>query len=130
MKTIEFIKKYQIILFLSFFVVVLIVLKLIYNNGNKNQVDDKVLIPTPTLSRLTPTKGISYEVLNDGNPDYPLKKLLPYSTDKFKIIGYDDPFILVVRIKSGTNIEVEKEIREWIEKNIPGDKEHKIIFTD
>lgn len=130
MKTIEFIKKYQIILFLGFFVVILIVLKLIYGSQNKNQVNQIKIFPTPTMAQQKPTNIISEEVLNDGNPDYPLKKLLPYSTDKFKIIDYDDPYILLVRIKSGTKIEVEEEIKQWIEKNIPGDKEHKIIYTE
>lgn len=130
MKFIEFIKKYQLILFLSFLVVVLIVLKIIYGNSNPDQ--NNIVLPTltPTPEIIQNTNDIDEEVLNDGNPEYPLKKVLPYTTDKFKIIGYDEPYTLVVRIKSGTKTEVEKEIRLWIDKNLPGDSEHKLIFTD
>ena len=130
MKIIEFIKKYQLILMLVLLVIILIVLKLVYGNENKNQTSN--LSPTPTVISLLispkPTE-ISYEVLNDGNPDYPLQKLLPYSTDNFKIIGYDEPYTLVVKIKSGTKEENEKEIKQWIDKNFSGNTDHKIIFT-
>lgn len=128
MKIIEFIKKYQLILFLFFLVVILIVLKLVYGDEDKNQISN--LKPTPTEIKIPESTEISYEALNDGNPEYPLSKLLPYITDNFKIIGYDNPYTLVVRIKSGTKEEIEKEIKQWIKNYIPGDKDHKIIFTN
>jgi len=133
MKIFNFIKKYQLILFLSFLVIILFFLKIFYKESEENKNN---IIPTPIV--LTPTKEVTkektndfdYEVLNDGNPEYPLVRLLPYSTDFFKIIGYDDPYTLVVRVKNKNKLEVEEEIKEWIEKNIPGDNEHKIIFTE
>lgn len=128
MKIIEFVKKYQIILFLSFLVIVLLVLQIVYKTKNQEEISIPTPTPTPTIIKPKEIDGISYEVLNDVNPNYPLKKLLPYSTDNFSILGYDDPFTLIVRNISGDEVTNEKEIRQWIEKYIPGDKEHKIVF--
>lgn len=116
------------VLFLSFLVIILIVLKIVYGDReDNNQVNQ--ITPTPTIIKEEIKPEIVYEALNDGNPDYPLKKVLPYSTDSFSIIGYDEPFTLLVRIKSGDKTEIEKEVKQWIEKYIPGDTDHKIIYA-
>jgi hypothetical protein len=129
MKIIEFVKKYQLILVLSFLIIILLILKLIYGSKNESQTSNIIPTPVPTIIQQELTT-ISNEALNDGNPEYPLQKLMPYSTDNFKILGYDDPFTLIVRNKLGNKTENEKEIRKWIEENLPGDTKHKIIFLD
>ena len=108
---------------------VMTIIKLSYKEEKKGE--EPQLTPTPTQIPISPMiSNFSYEEINDGNPEYPLQKKLPYTTDNFTIIGYDEPFTLVVRDKIGNQERVKGEVKEWIETYIPDDTKHKLVFLE
>ncbi len=106
----------------------MLVLKL--NFGINNEEKTVNILPTPTVIEKETLEELPIEVINDGNPEYPLAKLLPYTTNEFSVIGYDEAFVLVAKDKSENKVENEKEIKKWIEDNIPGDNLHKILWLN
>lgn len=134
MKLFEFLKKYQLILILSFLVVVLIFIKLIYGGENKNQINEIKITPTPTVIPtifLEPTinlNEVKKEISQDINYNYPLGQILPYSTENFIIERYTKPLVLEVEALNTDKVLVEKEVLEWIAKNEPDGLNHKIVW--
>jgi len=58
--------------------------------------------------------------------EQPLRKELPFETDKFKISHYIEPLKLVVYVKNGDKKEIEIEVDKWIEANGGNSGEHTI----
>ena len=65
--------------------------------------------PTPTII------PISIEDNNAKN-DYPLNKVLPYMGKTFEIKQYEEPLILLVKVKSKDQTAIEKEMTALFEK--------------
>lgn len=132
MKLIEFIKKYQLVLFLSFLVIVLIIIKLIYKEDNKNQIETIVPTSTPSPTVLMePTLSVEKfktETSLEINYDYPLAQILPYSTENFVIERYTKPLVIEVDALNIDKVLVEKQVMEWINKNGSTAESHKIVW--
>ena len=135
MKIISLIKKYQLIIFLFFLIILLSWLKIRYgskenNNGNEEITKEEIIIKTtPTV---LPGKAdiLSNEIVNDGNPDFPLAKKLPYYSENFSVLDYIKELTLYVEIKNGSSEEVTKEVEAWIKEINPNIEKHEIIFKD
>ena len=137
MKFRDFLKKYQLILVMSAIVVILIAIKLTYNNQTITSTTIKTvsLTPTPTVIQelLTPTiQGLLTPIPTtttnqelDISPDYPLQAQLPYSTKDFIIEDYYAPLILKVKVLIPSIDQAEKEVKQWIvESGMAADSHH------
>ncbi|MDD4026829.1 MAG: hypothetical protein PHO75_01405 [Candidatus Shapirobacteria bacterium] len=130
MKLIEFIKKYQLVLILSFLVVVLIIVKFLYRGEDKKEIIVPVITPTPTVL-IEPTVSVEEfktEIGQEINYNYPLAQILPYSTENFKIERYTKPLVIEVEALNSDQVLVEKEVVEWINKNGSTAEKHKIVW--
>lgn len=95
-------KRYQLIVFLSFLVVVLAGIKYLYKPDWSNYKTTTILItPTPTYI--------------EKNNDYPLKNILPYIGENFEIVEYEEPLILRVKVKVMDKEAVENEMTALFE---------------
>lgn len=124
----SFIKKYSVVIFLFFLVIVLFFLKFLYGEKVSNRTAVTESTPTSTVAiKPTPTIELSMDVV--GN--YPLYKLMPYETDDFIVSGYIEPLILNVKTlnKSKSLSEIEGEVRNWIKENGVNPDSHKIIWN-
>ena len=53
---------------------------------------------------------------------------MPYSTKNFIVERYTKPLVLEVEALNEDKVLVEKEVKEWIEKNGPDPTTHKIVW--
>ncbi|MFA6358999.1 MAG: hypothetical protein WCY09_10125 [Candidatus Omnitrophota bacterium] len=112
---IEFFKKYFVLFFLGFLVMILVLLKLFYGNTETNKSED--IIITPTLKQIVTPTVIKYE---SDNPESEKNEftVLPYRGIKMEIAGYSKPGVLVILIeKEEDKTEAEAEFKQWLEKN-------------
>ena len=120
-KTNNFIKKYLLILLLSFFIVVLTVTKISYKPEiNQNPTQIVVVSPTPT---------IEINIIETKN-NYPLEKILPYSGINFNILNYSKPLTLVVKVKSKDQDKTTKEMLDLFEKQGIDIESHKFEWEE
>ncbi len=125
---IDFLKKYFILIFLGFLVVVLILLKIFYSNNEIKENNSISLTPTETPTEtigdnlvLTPTAAEQY-VNDDPKEDDTI--VLPYKGKKIEITGYSKIGVLEVLIeKEEDKLEAEIEFKEW-------QKQYPILKTD
>jgi hypothetical protein len=109
---INFVKKYFILFFLGFLILILIFLKIFYGDVDENNIN---IYPTST-----PIPTI-IEMKNDL--DNPVSEenettILPYKGKLIQITGYLEPGKLEVVIKKEEDkLEAEKEVNLWVEKN-------------
>jgi hypothetical protein len=112
---IEFFKKYFVLFFLGFLVMILVLLKLFYGNTETNKSEDIIITPTPKQI-VTPTV-IEYESDNPASEKNEFT-VLPYRGIKMEIAGYSKPGVLVILIeKEEDKTEAEAEFKQWLEKN-------------
>lgn len=129
-----FIKKYQLILLLSFTVVVLGLIKMTYKYDEKSdpkaQAALKMLTPIPTITP-TPTFELSLEPpqiletpaspsakdLRIDEKKYPLWNQLPYYGKGFIVDQYSGPGILRVQVSGIDKKIARQEVELWIKKN-------------
>lgn len=118
-----FVKKYQLILFLSFMVIMMAVIKLTYKPSVSTVSQQaSFLTPTtlPTLQvSIAPTdsasdSATSWEKVADQT--MPLWRLLPYKGEGFTIEAYQNKGVLAVTLNSGTKSEALKAITTWIKQ--------------
>ncbi|MDD4136133.1 MAG: hypothetical protein PHN66_03630 [Candidatus Shapirobacteria bacterium] len=111
----EFFKKYFVLFFLGFLVIVLILLKIFFGNTKTNEIDNKIITPTPSQA-IIPT--ISEYQSDDPESERNETTVLPYRGKKMEIAGYLKPGVLVILIeKEEDKAEAEAEFKEWLEKN-------------
>lgn len=111
----EFFKKYFVLFFLGFLVIVLILLKIFFGNTKTNEIDNKIITPTPSQA-IIPT--ISEYQSDDPESERNETTVLPYRGKKMEIAGYLKPGVLVILIeKEEDKTEAEVEFKEWLEKN-------------
>lgn len=111
----EFFKKYFVLFFLGFLVIVLILLKIFFGNTKTNEIDSKITTPTPSQA-IIPT--ISEYQSDDPESERNETTVLPYRGKKMEIAGYLKPGVLVILIeKEEDKAEAEAEFKEWLEKN-------------
>lgn len=130
----EFIKKYQLIIFLSAIILILLVIKL----TNKNTETSPLLVqptptqqPTPTVVILKPEEIDTVNNPTDRDPNYPLDYLLPYQTKNFEVKKYIEPLVLLIKINDKSNIEkIKTEAQEWVTINEIKIGSHKIVWEE
>ena len=111
----EFFKKYFVLFFLGFLVIVLILLKIFFGNTKTNEIDNKITTPTPSQA-IIPT--ISEYQSDNPESERNETTVLPYRGKKMEIAGYLKPGVLVILIeKEEDKTEAEVEFKEWLEKN-------------
>lgn len=123
-------KKYFILFFLGFLVMVLFFLKFFYTGDNqKNEKGDLQIMPTiiKTLT-LAPTPIIGDEV-DDSVIKDEVVNVLPYRGKKMQITGYLKPGVLEIAIKSEEDkLEAESEVEEWMQI-YPTFKDNSYVFV-
>lgn len=105
----QFLKRYFIFIFLSFLVVILIALKLIYKENNQNEIIK--ITPTPTI--------INEDINNVGDiteedPTLYLQDLLPYEEENFIVKNYIEGKVLLVKAKTSDIKKAEEDLRKWL----------------
>lgn len=115
----ELLRKYSIIVFLSFLVIVLIFLKVIYRNTGKQAENNKIIPTVIPIIESTPTPFPSTQTDSyDPEPGYIYTIFLPYQGEKIRIEKYIKPYILEILIKKeGDEAEAEIEAKKWLEEN-------------
>ena len=111
---IEFLKKYFVLFFLGFLVMILVLLKLFYRDTVVNKGEDVI---TPTPKQIVMPTVIEYE---SDNPESEKNEftVLPYRGIKMEIAGYSKPGVLVILVeKEEDKAEAEAEFKEWLKKN-------------
>lgn len=111
----EFFRKYFVLFFLGFLVVVLVLLKIFFGNTKTNEIENKTITPTPSQV-IIPTIS---EYQSD-NPESEKSEItvLPYMGKKMEVAGYLRPGVLVVLVeKEEDKVEAEVEFKEWLERN-------------
>lgn len=103
----KFFKKYQLILLLSFLVVTLSIIKLTYKPEIVPEIKpEAVVLPTPSIA-----KKSNYDMEN-----YPLKEILPYEGETFRIDSYSAPLTLKVTVKVKDKTKITNEMTTLFEK--------------
>lgn len=121
MKTNRFIKRYFLILILSFLIVVLAIIKITYKpNLIQNPVENMVLTPIPTIEINN----------NEIKNDYPLKNILPYYGESFDIKNYSGPLTLIIKIKIKDQDKITKEMVNLFKKQGISIESHKFDWQD
>lgn len=111
-----FFKKYIIVLFLSFLVIVLGAVKFV----NKDRQWEIPIIPTPTITP-KPT-----EIKKSFSEEYPLWDKLPYSGNGYRIEEYSQPLTLKIINKNADIEEMLSEIATWMRKEGVDPETHQI----
>jgi hypothetical protein len=130
----NFCKKYQLVLFLSFIVVIMTIIKITYKPEYPIKPNQTVnnISPIPTeISNIIPTEASKTSTLDlkntasdsaQGKP-YSLEKLLPYKGKNFTIVRYTKPQVLEVKVVV-TDLndlsalkEVETNVKKFLSKN-------------
>lgn len=143
----EFLKKYQLILFLSCVLVIVLFVKLFYIPENEGSEIEMVPVAEPTKSIINLREENneiedkedelfldedfeSEEEIFDINPDYPLIYLLPYEGERFIAEDYVSEKVLLVKIKGDSFEESRNELQEWLDENegLPG--ENTIVWKE
>jgi hypothetical protein len=136
---ISFIKKYQVIIFLSFLLGVLIIWKVLLIDKETKPAEAPFLTPTPTLTQkivFTPAPPDNTQEIIGENENqkeflgkYPLVLKLPYP-DKNFYLRYDAPLSLEITSKNGWDEAKKQEILEWIERQGVDSSAHKIEWRE
>lgn len=122
----EFLRKYQIIIGLSFVVMVMAVVKMVYKPTEEPVLKEIVVTITPTAVPTVPTDN--YEEKADKL--MPLWRLLPYQGDGFVVENYAEVGVLIVRKKSITEAETKKRVEKWIVDQKQDPKEYQLEISD
>jgi hypothetical protein len=118
---IEFFKKYFMLFFLGFLIMVLILLKIFYGSAKNNNTENITITPTPSqivvpTQIITPTI-IEYESDNPRSENNEVV-VIPYKGKIMEIAGYLKPGVLVILIeKEEDKDKAETEFKEWLKKN-------------
>ncbi|MFA6184565.1 MAG: hypothetical protein WCT51_04075 [Candidatus Shapirobacteria bacterium] len=117
---IEFLKKYFMLFFLGFLVIVLIILKVFYGSTQTNNTENITI--TPPSQIVVPTQIITPTII-EYESDNPRSEnnevvVIPYKGKIMEIAGYLKPGVLVILIeKEEDKDKAETEFKEWLEKN-------------
>lgn len=121
----DFFRKYFVLFFLAFLVIVLILLKVFFRSSEISEINEKIVTPIPT-QMVVPTI-VQYQS-DDPKSEEGETVVLPHRGKKMEIAGYLKPGVLVILIeKEEDKIEAEAEFKEWLEKN-PSFKENSFEF--
>ena len=120
-------KKYNLIILLSFVAVGMGIIKIVYKEGS-NQTKIESITPTPTASQLgeqaTPTIDSSFD------KNYPLWRLLPFSGEGFTVEKYVSPLTLSVGLSGANKKTVIKELEKLFEENKIATDSHKLVWEE
>lgn len=124
----EYLKKYQIIIFLSLVVGMMAWIKLTYKPTVEETVVVKptISVPTPTA---VPTTEIS-EAEKAADEQMPLWRLLPYQGENFLVKSYSDIDKLVVIKKGISKVETEKRVKQWLMERGQDPEKYKLEISD
>lgn len=125
----EFLKRYQIVLFLSFLVVALVIIKV--TTKKESPTNQSVITTTPTPTMILPTPTPTREEMEESQDidfNYPLERILPYKTDDFIIEKYVAEQVLKVKAISENKIKIIEEINKWIASYDLEPGSHKIVW--
>jgi hypothetical protein len=81
---------------------------------------------TFSTRKLSESEVIEIEV-EETQRMYPLANYLPLKTDSYRLT-YIKPMVLQVTLKTGSEMEVEEEIKEWIKSKGIDPSTHQIVF--
>lgn len=139
MKLINFIKKYQLIIFLVVIIVFLAFVKLKFSSNDPipAQKNSSIFQNYSLNNNLTPTltpKQNEEQIIEESDGyidldyDFPLGRILPYNGKSFKVERYKDINLLEVIVKNGYDFEtVKREVDDWlIENGVEKDDKYEI----
>ena len=86
----------------------------------------------PTVSPATSQTGagnpnVQQEIMQPIQNQYPLLSSLPYENQQFRI-NYQAPLKLIVKIKQGTQAEIQPLVNQWIQSQGVNPATHQFIF--
>lgn len=125
-----FLKKYQLILFLSFVAISLFFIKI--NNSYKNvEVKTQTQIPTT----ITPTSIIKKEeneteVIKESSESAKIKTLIPYVNKDFVIESFDSIKTFKVKTLTSDKVVVAQGMLKWFQENKLKATDYQVVFID
>lgn len=130
MDLIQFIKKYQLILVLSFIAISLGVIKITY--GYKENLNDKNLIPsiTPIITKEVESAEISMEESNLASSSAKKNLSLPYTTKDFIVEDFDNLSTFKVKLLSEDKASAIQGIITWLEENDLNPAKYQVVFNN
>jgi hypothetical protein len=122
----DFLKKYQLVLVLSFIVISLFIIKQVYGYKGNEVVEEIKISPTPTMVIITPT--ISEK---EATETARIRSLIPYSNKDFTVVDYEassSTFKIKTDLKSKEN--VIQKIIVWLQKNNLDPVKYQVVFEN
>lgn len=116
MVMIDFVRKYQVIIWLSFVVVIMTVIKLTYQAP---VVVDELRV-VEIVPSVTPTPTVADTSGDEKDDNYPLWNLLPYKGTGFTVDHYVSPGVLVVYLEGIEKNKAKMLVEGWMESNGAG----------
>lgn len=126
----SFWRRYLIVIFLSFAVVTMAIIKYNYQLSQKDGTETVTPTATKTITAIptTVTEPIVPTETEVIDADYPLWDKLPYSGRGFVIDRYTDPLTLAVKIKGIDKKIIKQDVDIWLEENGVNPETHEVVW--
>lgn len=125
MDLIQFLKKYQLILLLSFLAISMFIVKLFYGYKGTEVKPLAQISPTPIVT-IIPTVVVEKEASESATN----KLILPYTTKDFIVEEFDSVSTFKVKLLNSDKSVVIQEIIKWLEKNKLNPVDYQVVFVN
>jgi len=109
----KFLKKYFLVLLLSFIAVGMIVFKINYKSDYSQNVSN-----------------INTSTIENKENNYPLENKLPYYGKNFTILEYIEPLVIKIKVVSDNKEDISDEMILFFKENNLEINSHKFVFED
>ncbi len=142
MNLFQFVKKYQLILILSFIAISLFIIKSVYGYKDSGVKPEISISPTPSASaEISPTNiptipvsssssKLKTSIIKEVSKSATNKLKLPYSSKNFIVQEFDSVNTFKVKLLNPDKAVVIQEIIKWLEKNGLNPVDYQVVFVN